>query len=375
MLENIKIRNFRNFTNYEVTFNQGVTTLFGRNGVGKSSLIEAIYFLSIGRSFRARHDRDTVNKNILGTGDFAQIKGMFKNLSENRELQIILNVNESFRLSKNGNINGANIKLSEFVGNLKSVCFSVNDMNVIFGSPSERRKYMDLLNTQLNSNYTSELLTYNNILDSRNALLKRIKNNESNKDELKYWNDKMIDIGSYIIQKRYESLDKLNLISKDIFTKIFNSEHTGDIRYLSSITNDNEYNLKDDLERIQSQFRDKIFEYEHRDIFYGRSNIGPHRDDIVIKIDGDSAQNFASRGQARLLVLGIKLAECELIKESSEEPIILLDDAFSELDFQNQEYLAKFILEYNQCLITGLDFSVIKKLNIPTHEILMGEKN
>ena len=92
---------------------------------------------------------------------------------------------------------------------------------------------------------------------------------------------------------------------------------------------------------------------------------------MVIKIDGDSAQNFASRGQARLLVLGIKLAECELIKESSEEPIILLDDAFSELDFQNQEYLAKFILEYNQCLITGLDFSVIKKLNIPTHEILM----
>ena len=101
---------------------------------------------------------------------------MFNNLSENRELQIILNVNESFRLTKNGNINGANIKLSEFVGNLKSVCFSVNDMNVIFGSPSERRKYMDLLNTQLNSNYTSELLTYNNILDSRNALLKRIKN-------------------------------------------------------------------------------------------------------------------------------------------------------------------------------------------------------
>ena len=258
MLENIKIRNFRNFTNYEVTFNKGITTLFGRNGVGKSSLIEAIYFLSIGRSFRARHDRDTVNKNILGTGDFAQIKGMFNNLSENRELQIILNVNESFRLSKNGNINGANIKLSEFVGNLKSVCFSVNDMNVIFGSPSERRKYMDLLNTQLNSNYTSELLTYNNILDSRNALLKRIKNNDSSKDELKYWNDKMIDIGSYIIQKRYESLDKLNLISKDIFTKIFNSEHMGDIRYLSSITNDNEYNLKDDLERIQIQFRDKI---------------------------------------------------------------------------------------------------------------------
>ena len=123
-------------------------------------------------------------------------------------------------------------------------------MNVIFGSPSERRKYIDLLNTQLNPNYTSELLTYNNILDSRNALLKRIKNNDSNKDELKYWNDKMIDIGSYIIQKRYESLDKLNLISKDIFTKIFNSEHMGDIRYLSSITNDNEYNLKDDLERI-----------------------------------------------------------------------------------------------------------------------------
>ena len=113
MLENIKIRNFRNFTNYEVTFNQGVTTLFGRNGVGKSSLIEAIYFLSIGRSFRARHDRDTVNKNILGTGDFAQIKGMFKNLSENRELQIILNVNESFRLSKNGNINGAWNRLSK----------------------------------------------------------------------------------------------------------------------------------------------------------------------------------------------------------------------------------------------------------------------
>ena len=371
MLENIKIRNFRNLTNYETNLNQGVTTLIGRNGVGKSSLIEAIYFLSIGRSFRARHDRDTINKNIIGSGDFAQIKGTITSINQIKELQVVLNLDESSKLSKNGNINGANTKLSEFVGNLKSVCFSVNDMDVIFGSPSERRKYMDLLNTQLTSNYTSELLTYNNVINSRNALLKRIKFNEANKEELDYWNEKMLDIGSFIIQNRYQSLQQLNSISNDIFVKIFNSEHEGEIQYLPSLDFDD--NFQFDIEFIRDHFKSQLLESEMKDISYGRSTIGPHRDDILITIDGDIAQNFASRGQARLLVLGIKLAECELIKQSNEEPIILLDDAFSELDFKNQEYLDKFILEYNQCLITGLDFSVVKNMGIHTNDIVMGE--
>jgi DNA replication and repair protein RecF len=373
MLKNIKIRNFRNLINYETDLKPGITTLYGRNGSGKSSLIEAIYFLSIGSSFRARHDRDTVNKNIYGSGDFAHIKGIISNKNDFTELQLMLNLNDSMRLTKNSNINGAKIKLSKFVGVLKSVCFSVNDIDVILGSPSDRRKYIDLLNMQLTSNYASELLVYKNIVESRNALLKNINKNYSNKEELEYWNTKMIDVGSYIIQQRYKSIQKLAESSELIFSKIFNAEHTGKIEYVQSIDTHNEYHLSDDFEEIRSHFSNKIIESEAKDISYGRSTIGPHRDDLLIKIDGDNAYSFASRGQARLLILGMKLAECELIKQNNVEPIILLDDAFSELDFQNQEYLTKFIADYKQCLITGLDFRVIKNLNMPTNELLLGD--
>ena len=123
MIHHINIRNFRNLEHFETDFNQGVTALIGKNGSGKSSLIEAIYFLSIGRSFRATHDRDTINKQIIGTGDFASIKANISINQNLNEIQIILDLNNSNRLKKNCSYNGATLPLSKLIGNLKSVCF------------------------------------------------------------------------------------------------------------------------------------------------------------------------------------------------------------------------------------------------------------
>ena len=375
MLHHINIRNFRNLEHFETDFNQGITALIGKNGSGKSSLIEAIYFLSIGRSFRATHDRDTINKQIIGTGDFASIKANISINQNLNEIQIILDLNNSNRLKKNCSYNGATLPLSKLIGNLKSVCFSVNDMNIIYGSPSIRRKYINILNLQLDNQYVSELLVYSKIVESRISLLKQIKNNFSSKIELEYWNNKMVESGTYLIISRYKTIKQLSALAESIYPKLFNNYHNGDIRYLCNLDPLNEFIIHNDKDQIHNNFHSKLKQSELRDISLGRTTIGPHRDDLIINIDNNTAENFASRGQARLLVLGMKLAECELIKKLNYiEPIILLDDAFSELDLDNQEYLCKFIFDYNQCLITGLDFRVLENLNFSYNSLNLDQR-
>lgn len=375
MLHHINIRNFRNLEHFETDFNQGITALIGKNGSGKSSLIEAIYFLSVGRSFRATHDRDTINKKIIGTGDFTSIKANVSINQNLNEIQMILDLNNSNRLKKNCSYNGATLPLSKLIGNLKSVCFSVNDMNIIYGSPSIRRKYINILNLQLDNQYVSELLVYSKIVESRNSLLKQIKNNFSSKVELEYWNNKMVESGTYLIISRYKTINQLSALAESIYPKLFNNYHNGDIRYLCNLDPLNEFIMQNDKDQIYNNFHSKLKQSELRDISLGKTTIGPHRDDLIINIDNNTAENFASRGQARLLVLGMKLAECELIKKLNYiEPIILLDDAFSELDLDNQEYLYKFIFDYNQCLITGLDFRVLENLNFSYNSLNLDQR-
>ena len=375
MLHHINIRNFRNFEHYETEFGQGITALIGKNGTGKSSLIEAINFLSVGRSFRARHDRDTINKQIIGTGDFTSIKARVSVNEDLNEIQMILDLNNSNRLKKNCSYNGANLPLSKLIGNLKSVCFSVNDMNIIYSSPSIRRKYINLLNLQIDTQYISELLLYSKIVESRNSLLKQIKNNFASKDELEYWNNKMVESGTYLMISRYKTINQLGVLAESIYPKLFNNHHKGGIEYLCNIDISNEFIMNNDKDQIYNNFLNKLKQSEFKDIALGKTTIGPHRDDLIINIDNNAAENFASRGQARLLVLGMKLAECELIKKLNyTEPILLLDDAFSELDLDNQEYLCKFIYDYNQCLITGLDFRVLENLNFSYNSLYLDQK-
>ena len=375
MLHHINIRNFRNFEHFETDFTEGITALLGKNGSGKSSLIEAINFLSVGRSFRARHDRDTINKQIIGTGDFASIKARVSVNEDLNDIQMVLDLNNSKRLKKNCSYNGANLPLSKLIGNLKSVCFSVNDMNIIYGSPFVRRKYINLLNLQIDPQYVSELLLYSKIVESRNSLLKQIKNNFASKNELEYWNNKMVESGTYLISSRNKTINQLSVLVESIYPKLFNNRHNGDIEYLCNIDISNEFIMNNDKDQIYNNFLNKLKQSEFKDIALGKSTIGPHRDDLIINIDNNTAENFASRGQARLLVLGMKLAECELIKKLNyTEPIILLDDAFSELDLDNQEYLCKFIYDYNQCLITGLDFKVLENLNFSYNSLYLDQK-
>jgi len=375
MLHHINIRNFRNFEHFETEFGQGISALIGKNGSGKSSLIEAINFLSVGRSFRARHDRDTINKQIIGTGDFTSIKARVSVSDELSEIQMVLDLNNSNRLKKNCSYNGANLPLSKLIGNLKSVCFSVNDMNIIYGSPFIRRKYINLLNLQIDTQYVSELLLYSKIVESRNSLLKQIKNNFASKNELEYWNNKMVESGTYLMISRYKTINQLSVLADSIYPKLFNNYHKGDIEYLCNIDTSNEFIMNNDKDQIYNNFLNKLKQSEFKDIALGKTTIGPHRDDLVINIDNNTAENFASRGQARLLVLGMKLAECELIKKLNyTEPIILLDDAFSELDLDNQEYLCKFIYDYNQCLITGLDFRILENLNFSYNSLNLDQK-
>ena len=375
MLHHINIRNFRNFEHFETEFSQGITALLGKNGSGKSSLIEAINFLSVGRSFRAKHDRDTINKQIIGTGDFASIKARISVNEDLNDIQMVLDLNNSNRLKKNCSYNGANLRLSKLVGHLKSVCFSVNDMNIIYGSPAIRRKYINLLNLQIDSRYVSELMVYSKIVESRNSLLKQIKNNFASKNELEYWNNKMVETGTYLITSRYKTINQLSVLAESIYPKLFNRHHNGYIEYLCNIDPLNEFIIHNDRDQIYNNFLNKLKQSEFKDIALGKTTIGPHRDDLIINIDDNIAENFASRGQARLLVVGMKLAECELIKkQNSTEPIILLDDAFSELDLDNQEYLCKFIYDYNQCLITGLDFRVLENLNFPYNSLYLDQK-
>ncbi|MCS4487965.1 DNA replication/repair protein RecF [Streptococcus sciuri] len=345
-IESIILQNYRNYNKLEANFSPTLNIFIGKNAQGKTNFLEAIYFLALTRSHRTRSDKEL----IQFQKESLHVSGTLVRANSKVPLDIYL--------SKNGRITKLNhlkqAKLSDYVGNMTVVLFAPEDLQLVKGSPSLRRKFIDIDLGQIKQLYLSDLAQYNHILKQRNSYLKTA--DKVNKEYLFVLDEQLVHYGSRVIKHRYHFIQNLSKkADKHHFTISNELEHLS-IKYLSSISFTT-------TAEIEEKFKTQLLAAQKRDIFKKNTGVGPHRDNLAFYIN-DLDASFSSQGQQRSLVLSLKLAEIDLIKVATHEsPILLLDDVMSELDQTRQEKLLQAIRDNNvQTFMTTTNIKHFKDL-------------
>lgn len=342
-IKKIKIENFRNIENLILYPCENVNVIFGKNAQGKTNLLEAIWLFCGAKSFRTYKEQEFIKISA----------SFFKNeltfFDGERENIIKLSLSDKKEISFNGVKKRSN---HELAGNFVAVSFVPTDLSFIKDGPEMRRKFLDGVICQIKPSYISLLHKYQKILLQRNALLKDVYNNSELLDILDVWDKELSTVGIKIIKERKKYLSLLNEKAAFFYDGISGGKEKMECFYLSTIED------KED----EKAFIKKLREKRREDILKGFSSVGPHRDDIEVLINSISAKSYASQGQQRSIILTLKLAEGEIIKnETGKKPIFLLDDVMSELDEYRQDFILNHVKE-NQVFITCCDISSVLRL-------------
>lgn len=330
MVKNLKIENFRNHSKTELSFDK-VTVLIGENGAGKSNILEAVAILSCCRSFRNEQTKNLIKNDEV----YSRVTG------DNLEFFFT----KVPRMTLKAKENGAARKLVDFIGIIPSVVFSPETLSIVTGSPGERRRFLDLLISQFDKEYLNALIDYDKIKKQRNVLLQRILEGQSKEEELEFWDNQLIERASKINQKRAESVQFFNKYLSALYSKI-----AGEKQSILEIV----YQPETDLRSIMMRNR-------QREIRSGKTLFGPHRDDLIFKLNSFDLANFASRGEIRTGIMALKLAEITFLKDQRKignrfngniEPVLLLDDIFSEFDKKRRDQLGDLVQEYQTIITT-----------------------
>lgn len=328
ILKRFRAQNFRNIEECDIEFLPGVNLLYGQNAEGKTNAVEGIYIFSRGKSFRKGDDADLVKFD----SDGFRISIEYENRDGNGTLEYAYFGKERLRKKNGYKIN----KVTEMIGSFKSVLFFPDNLSLVKDGPEQRREFLNVAIAQCYPSYMKYYASYKKALENRNCLLKFIqKGFYVERAELQSWSKSMAEYASYIYLMREGYTKKLSDYAKVILSDISSSREELVIRYQSDIKNDlsKREEVCREYERIFSENIDK-------EISQGVSLYGPHRDDLKIYINEKEARSFASQGQQRSIVLAMKLAEGEVIKEIfSEYPVFLFDDVLSELDEKRRAYV------------------------------------
>jgi len=316
--------------------------------------MEALYSLSIGKSFRTSNQRNLFNKNQ--ENDELFIFGMAHQNNNVFDLSInIKRLNESNKIEKKYIYNSSQVKSSDFIGKLNIVFFEAKDLEIVMGGPAYRRRFLDIHISQQDISYLKSLQRYNKVLQSRNRILKDIKIRKSTKIELEYWTEKLIQDGLKITKIRNKKLAEISQETLKIFPNLARNNEKLSIEFLPSFPDINSLNEQDLALLFNENFS--------KELSYGGTQLGPHKDDFEIQINDKSSSEFSSRGQIRTATLALKLGEANSLKKNlSETPIIVLDDILSELDFDRRKTVVNFIKEYEQIFLTSPDEALLKSI-------------
>jgi len=346
-LKKILCRQFRNFDELILDLNPNLNIFLGANGQGKTNLLEAIYILATADSHRTNVNSEMIKwesnqalvQSILSKRD-GKIKLAMRFDSSGRKVE--LNDNP---LSK----------INEIMGYLNVVLFSPEDLKLVKEGPSHRRNFIDLEISQVSRYYHHLMGKYNHILKQRNNLLKSIRdrNMSSEGDMLSIWDSQLSEIGSKIILKRIEVIDKLKILARLAQRQITEGSEDLELEYDISLEGFSRKLGEVELKKI---FKDNLFKNREQEINRGYTVIGPHRDDLILKVNEKELRKYCSQGQQRSAALALKLAELEFMKsETGEYPVLLLDDVFSELDSSRRGTLLEVIADNIQTIITATD--------------------
>ena len=339
LIKRIGLKNFRNHQSLSFEFTDHLNILTGLNAVGKTNIVEAIYYLSLGRSFRTSEDVDLIKKNH----ERAEIDATILEGELTRKIKIII--------TKTGRmvmINGKNIsKLSELSKCVNVILFQPKDVMLFSGPPRDRRNFLDIAISKKSSIYLDYISRYDKVLKERNDLLKMDKVDQTLLDVT---TELMVKLSGSIISYRQMYVKDINDILNKITRALTGEKGRFELKYYPFVPYDADYQ-----ENAKKAFK----RAEESDFKHKQTSIGIHREDISINLNGRDIATFGSQGENRIAALALKLSPYFLIEDKDKKPIIVLDDVMSELDHNNQERLIKFLRKFDQVFITGT------KLDIP----------
>lgn len=375
-LTSLILENYRNYNKLELSFDpaEPLTCIVGENAQGKTNILEAIYLLALTKSFRTYEQQDV----IQWGREYARVKGAFE--EENKAVEKVNT--KPLKLSLEiflGHLphhekvlkkNGITVSAENFVGACQIVFFHPESLSMLYLGPELRRHYIDVLNLQVNKKIWHILQNYRRILKQRNALLKSsrdgLQSASTASDNLRVWDEQLIEYGSLIIAERSKTVHYLNQNLQQYYQKIANGEGGGEaahVQYISSIGasgqkrdnvqfQQNSENFSD-FESCKTAYREAMQGAYSKDLRMQYTTVGPHRDDVVFFLNKRKLACHASRGEYRSLLLALKLLELQFFEEQAgKKPLLLLDDVFSELDMNRQKMLLKAIIEHQTIMTT-----------------------
>ena len=364
-ISRISLTNFRNYARLDLALQPGMTLFEGENGAGKSNLLEAMYMLAVARSPRASSDRELVRRSN-GEGEFyTQVAADVERRDDSVNLQINFrstgtagmgNARPVMSVQKYFRVNGAPRRASALIGHLNAVMFSAEDLEIVYGAPSVRRRYLNILISQTDREYLSAIQRYERVVRQRNHLLRQIRDGAARVNELAFWDGELVKEGRQIVAQRLATVRMLSDGASPMYEGLSGGSEQLAMSYKPNVE------LPDDVsgDGIAEALRAKLAERRRQELARGITVTGPHRDDLALTLDGMDAAAFASRGQTRTAVLALKLAEAAYLRERrGREPVILLDDVLSELDAARREHVLEHAAGYHQALITTADADII----------------
>ena len=373
LLERLSLHHYRNYSHLDVRFKEGVIVLQGANAQGKTNLLEAIYLLATTKSSRTRSDADLITwgpPDPFAPGPFARVTAHVKRRSGPLDLEIVVlpdadraalaasreapgRAQQSTETAaqtarKRFKVNGVQRRAGEVLGQVNAVLFAPTDVDIVAGSPALRRRYLDVILCQVRPSYYRALQSYNKVLLQRNSLLRQVRDRQQPPDTLLYWDGKLLDYGTHLVAQRAEAVAQLAVSAAEMHERVSGGRERLEMSYISSIP------LEGGAEAgVRGAFEAELAAQRQRELAAGVSLAGPHRDDLGFSTSGVDVTAFGSRGQQRTVALAIKLAELAYIRgEAGEWPILLLDDATSELDTMRRAAVLELAREHPQVFLT-----------------------
>ena len=345
IIKSVELSNFRNYEHLDITFDSKTNIIYGDNAQGKTNILESAYVSGTSKSHKGSPDKEMIR--------FGEKEGHIRTIVEKGGKDYQIDIHLRKNKSKGIAINKVPIKkASELFGFLNIIFFSPDDLNIIKDGPTERRRFIDSELCQLDKIYLYDLTNYKKTLEQRNKLMKDIYFNPSLRDTLSVWDEKLVEYGKKVIKRRREFIDEISGIVTDIHSNISGGRETLQISY--------EPNVEDIF------LADELIRAREKDLKYGQTSVGPHRDDIKFTIADTDIRQFGSQGQQRTCALSLKLSEIQIVEQTiGEKPVLLLDDVLSELDSNRQNFLLGSLYD-TQTIITctGLDEFVKNRFQI-----------
>ncbi|MDF7627041.1 DNA replication/repair protein RecF [Lactobacillaceae bacterium L1_55_11] len=352
-LKNLKLHHFRNYTDLDLSFQPGVNVFLGENAQGKTNLLESIYALALTRSHRTNNDRDLIEwgeKEATVSGRVAHRYG---------ETPISLSFSSKGKHARVNHLDQS--RLSDYIGQLNIIVFAPEDLALVKGSPSVRRRFIDMEFGQMNPAYLHNTSLYRQVLKERNAYLKRLQLKQTqDRVFLDVLTDQLVEAGSKVIAARADFIKRLAEAAQPIHAEVSDQREQLDLAYKTLVSSPDLTAMS--VDEIAEEFRAALNRQAEREILMGTTLVGPHRDDFQVLVNDNDVAVFGSQGQQRTAALAIKLAEIDLMRaETGEYPVLLLDDVLSELDASRQTHLLLAIQDKVQTFLTAPSLSEVAR--------------